>query len=118
MSVIKFLITHWDSVALVVGMLVGVVVLAKRGELKVLEEIIFHLVIEAERRYGPGTGELKKAAVVGWAYDAIPATLKVLVSRENLEGLIESVLDYAKTKWTQNENLKAYIATGDEGGSK
>ena len=44
MEIIKFLIANWDSVLVVVGFLALVAVLIKRGETKILKNILFKLV--------------------------------------------------------------------------
>lgn len=49
MEIIKFLIANWDSVLVVVGFLALVAVLIKRGETKILKNILFKLVTQAER---------------------------------------------------------------------
>ena len=63
MEIIKFLVANWDSVLVVVGFLALVAMLIKRGETKILKNILFKLVTRAEREFGSGTGTLKYAAV-------------------------------------------------------
>ena len=75
MNVLTFLAKNWDSVLVVVAFLALVVVLIKRGETKILKQILFNLVTQAEKQFGSGTGSLKYAAVADWIYQRIPAAL-------------------------------------------
>lgn len=111
MNVLTFLAKNWDSVLVVVAFLALVVVLIKRGETKILKQILFNLVTQAEKQFGSGTGSLKYAAVADWIYQRIPAVLKLLFTSSDIEKMIESALEEAKKAWGANENLKGYIDT-------
>ena len=111
MNVLTFLAKNWDSVLVVVAFLAVVVVLIKRGETKILKQILFNLVTQAEKQFGSGTGSLKYAAVAGWIYQRIPAVLKLLFTSSDIEKMIEAALEEAKKAWGANENLKGYIDT-------
>lgn len=111
MNVLAFLAANWDSVLVVVAFLAVVVVLIKRGETKILKQILFKLVTQAEKQFGSGTGSLKYAAVADWIYQRIPAVLKLLFTSNDIEKMIEDVLEEAKKAWGANENLKGYIDT-------
>ena len=109
MNVLTFLAKNWDSVLVVVAFLAVVVVLIKRGDTKILKQILFNLVTQAEKQFGSGTGSLKYAAVADWIYQRIPAVLKLLFTSSDIEKMIEDVLEEAKKAWGANENLKGYI---------
>lgn len=111
MNVLTFLAKNWDSVLVVVAFLAVVVVLIKRGETKILKQILFNLVTQAEKQFGSGTGSLKYAAVADWIYQRIPAVLKLLFTSSDIEKMIEAALEEAKEAWGANENLKGYIDT-------
>lgn len=111
MNVLAFLAVNWDSVLVVVAFLAVVVVLIKRGETKILKQILFNLVTQAEKQFGSGTGSLKYAAVADWIYQRIPAVLKLLFTSSDIEKMIEAALEEAKKAWGANENLKGYIDT-------
>lgn len=111
MNVLAFLTKNWDSVLVVVAFLAVVVVLIKRGETKILKQILFNLVTQAEKQFGSGTGSLKYAAVADWIYQRIPAVLKLLFTSSDIEKMIEAALEEAKKAWGANENLKGYIDT-------
>ena len=111
MNVLTFLAKNWDSVLVVVAFLALVVVLIKRGETKILKQILFNLVTQAEKQFRSGTGSLKYAAVADWIYQRIPAVLKLLFTSSDIEKMIEAALEEAKKAWGANENLKGYIDT-------
>lgn len=111
MNVLTFLAKNWDSVLVVVAFLALVGVLIKRGETKILKQILFNLVTQAEKQFGSGTGSLKYAAVADWIYQRIPAVLKLLFTSSDIEKMIEAALEEAKKAWGANENLKGYIET-------
>ena len=111
MNVLTFLAKNWDSVLVVVAFLALVVVLIKRGETKILKQILFNLVTQAEKQFGSGTGSLKYAAVADWIYQRTPAVLKLLFTSSDIEKMIEAALEEAKKAWGANENLKGYIDT-------
>ena len=111
MNVLTFLAKNWDSVLVVVAFLALVVVLIKRGETKILKQILFNLVTQAEKQFGSGTGSLKYAAVADWIYQRIPAVLKLLFTSSDIEKMIEAALEEAKKARGANENLKGYIDT-------
>ena len=113
MEIMKFLVANWDSVLVIVGFLALVVVLIKRGETKILKNILFKLVTQAEREFGSGTGTLKYAAVSDWLYQRMPAVLKFLFTEKDIDSMIESVLAEAKAKWGTNDNVKQYIEEGE-----
>ena len=113
MEIMKFLVANWDSVLVVVGFLALVAVLIKRGETKILKNILFKLVTQAEREFGSGTGTLKYAAVSDWLYQRMPAVLKFLFTEKDIDNMIESVLAEAKAKWGTNDNVKQYIEEGE-----
>lgn len=111
MNILEFLLANWDSVLVVLAFLALIVVLIRRGETKVLKNILFSLVTQAEKQFGDGTGSLKFAAVSDWIYQRIPAVMKLLFTAKDIEKMIESVLEEAKQAWAANENLKDYIET-------
>ena len=113
MNIIYFLLANWDSVLVVLAFIVLCVVLVKRGETKILKNILFNLVTQAEREFGSGTGALKYAAVSDWIYQRLPAVLKLLFTEKDIDTMIEAALTEAKQKWDTNKDMKEIIAMGD-----
>lgn len=109
MDILKFLAHNWDSILLIIAVVVVLVLLYKRGRIDIIKKVLFSLVSRAEKEFGSGTGELKKAAVIEWIYEKLPKIVTVFITTKEIEHLIESVLEYAKTKWAANGALQSYI---------
>lgn len=58
----------------------------------------------------PEAGELKKAAVIQWVYGRLPKFVMLIIPVKTVERLFESILSYAKGKWTVNPYLLEYIS--------
>lgn len=114
MKILIFIIANWDSVLIVLAAAAVLAILYKRGRVEIVKKIIFALVSKAEKEFGAGTGELKKAAVIDWLYERLPKIITVLITPKEIERLIESVLEYAKTKWATNTALNNYISQTPE----
>lgn len=110
MNIIKFLLANWDSVLLTIAVIIALILLYRHGRVEVVKKVLFSLVSRAEKEFGSGTGELKKAAVIEWIYEKLPKIITVFITPKEIERLIESVLEYAKTKWAANAALQDYIA--------
>ena len=91
---------YWTDV-LVVVIFVGVLVwLYKRGKEKTVRQIILKLVVEAEKKLGSETGELKYNEVLSNLYLSLPFLIKILFSEDQLKKMIEDAV----------ENLKIFLA--------
>ena len=84
----------------------------KVGLTKILRQIVFGLVADAEKELGAGTGKLKSAKVAGWLYDKIPDELKTVFSAEDIQDMIDSVLREAQEYWNKNAKAREYIESG------
>lgn len=113
MVIFDFIVQYWDSILIVIGFIILVLVLIKRGEMVILKQILFNLVTKAEQMYGDGTGKLKYAAVADWLYQRIPVVLKFLFTAKDIENMIESVLEAAKVAWGTNDKLLTADTTTD-----
>lgn len=109
MNVLKFLAANWDSILVVVAVVVVLIVLYRNGHIEVVKKVLFSLVSRDEKEFGSGTGELKKAAVIELIYEKLPKIVTMFITPKEIERLIESVLEYAKTKWAANSALQSYV---------
>ncbi len=109
MNIVEYLVANWDSALIIAAVLAVVIVSFRKGEMTLLKHILFRLVTRAEQEFGGGTGELKKAAVIEWLYERIPAVIRLIVSPKAIETMIDDVLAYAKEKWAANPKLQEYI---------
>lgn len=105
MGIIKFLAANWDSVLVVIAALALLGLLAFKKRWNSLDQILFGLVTWAEREYGSGTGALKLAAVIEKVYPHIPAIVRVFISAEQIEQMVDKALEAAKLKWEKNPKL-------------
>jgi len=77
----------------VVGVFIGVLlVLLYFGQIEMVKKILLSLVIEAEQIYGSGTGELKYNYVLGKTYSMLPSVIKLFVSVETLDEMLEAAV--------------------------
>ncbi|NLY46750.1 MAG: hypothetical protein GX053_12315 [Tissierella sp.] len=70
--------------------------LYKKGKQDVVRKVVLSLVVQAEKALGSGTGELKYAMVVENVYKVLPGILTMLISRKELDKLIEDGVQYLK----------------------
>ena len=87
---------YWTDV-LVVMVFIGVLVwLYKRGKEKTVRQIILKLVVEAEKKLGSETGELKFNEVISNLYLSLPFLVKLLFTKEQLKKFIEDAVEELK----------------------
>ncbi len=70
-------------------LLISAVILARRGQISMLRELILSLVVGAEETYGSGNGALKKSDVAAKLYSQMPTVTKLLVGGPAVSALIE-----------------------------
>ncbi len=105
MKILNFITQYWDSLLVVILFIAAMIVLFVTGRKKVVKQILFALVTKAEQEFGSGTGALKKAMVISWIYEKLPAILKLMITEKTLDKWVEDALAYAKEKWASNEKL-------------
>lgn len=89
---IEFLLNNWTSLVLLILFAILLIVMLNRGYTKQVAEILFYLVTEAEKQYGSKTGELKYAAVTTWIYEKTPLIVRILLTRKQMDMLIEKAV--------------------------
>jgi hypothetical protein len=105
MKMLHFILANLDS-AIVLLLFVGLtayIVTKKRWDL--LDKVLFGLVTWAEREYGNGTGALKLAEVIQRFYPQIPMLIRVFLSKEKIEAIVNKALSDAKELWGKNPKL-------------
>ena len=65
---------------------------------------VFGLVTAAERQFGPGTGEIKKSAVLAELIKLVPEQWRAQFDLETCGALIENGLAAAKEIWAKTGN--------------
>lgn len=97
---------------LVLAVIIAVVViLAIRGKKDIIYKMIFALVDEAEAAFGSKTGKLKFAYVIERIYTILPAFVRVFITYNMLEKLIEKALTEAKEYWAERTEKTEEIPT-------
>lgn len=81
------------------------------GKRDTVKKIILSLVIQAEKTLGSGTGDLKYAMVVERAYSVLPTLIRLLITKKELDNLIEEAVQYMKK---QLQGGKSLLEDGDE----
>jgi len=84
------------SIAAIILAIVILLFLYKRGKTEAVRKIVLSLVVQAEKALGSGTGELKYAMVVENIYRVLPFILTLLLSKKELDIIIENAVDYMK----------------------
>lgn len=68
------------------------------GKKEQVKKIVRALVIEAERNYATGTGDIKYEVVVGQVEKLLPPPLGLIFTPCFIDGLIQEGVEYIKTK--------------------
>lgn len=102
MKTVQFLISNWSDITLVFSVLFIIVYSSFTNRIGYLKAELFSLVTEAEEIYGGKTGKIKLMYVVKKIHSKMPAVLKMFLSENQLEKIIEGVLNKAKKAWAEN----------------
>ncbi len=87
-----------SAIGVVLVLLVTSGVLLFKGKKEESKKIILSLVIEAEQKFGAGTGALKFAFVIGFVYPKLPKIVRLFITENALDSMIESALTLLKTE--------------------
>lgn len=74
-----------------------------------VKQMLLSLVIEAEEKYGGGTGEIKFSYVAQKIYDIMPSWLQLFFSAETIAGWIEDAVTAMKEYLSNNEEAATKI---------
>lgn len=99
-----------------IAMLIVAVVLfifARVGYKRQVSEILFYLVVLAEKQFGGGTGEIKFSAVTTWIYERIPIALHLLFTQQEIGNLIELAVARMKEYLAQNKKASIQVTGGN-----
>lgn len=104
-----FILNYWASILTVIIFIAVMVVLVRKGATKQVNQILFYLVIEAEKAFGGGTGKLKYSAVTTWLYERLPYILKILFTDKQIDQMIEKAVQDMKDYLENNKQAKVLI---------
>lgn len=105
---LEFIKTNLDSILVVLVFIIGLLFLYKKGKKEFVNQIILSLVVQAEKTLGSGTGELKYVMVVENVYKILPPILKLLISKKELDNIIEGSVQYLKEYLEKDKDLLGY----------
>lgn len=100
---IDFLINNLDFFLIFIIAVIASIIMARRGQIKKIKEIVLALCVNAEITYGGGTGAIKKASVIEAIYDILPGWAKIFISEKTISDLVEE--GKAKMDELANSNI-------------
>jgi len=86
---IDFLVNNLDFILTFIVVVIVCIIMARRGQIKKIKEIVLALCVNAEITYGGGTGAIKKSSVIEAIYDLLPGWAKVFISDKTISDLVE-----------------------------
>ena len=93
---IEFITNNIQIILAVIGIAI-LVILWVMGKKDIVKSVLLQFVIDAEAKYGSGTGAIKHDTVVGWIKAKFP-TLFLFISDKTLDKWIEDVVQYIKSE--------------------
>lgn len=100
---IDFLVNNLDFILTFIVVVIACIIMARRGQIKKIKEIVLALCVNAEITYGGGTGAIKKSSVIEAIYDLLPGWAKVFISDKTISDLVEE--GKAKMDELANSNI-------------
>ena len=94
----SLLVAYWTDALLVIGVVVILAILYKRGKKDLVKEIIYTLVVKAEKELGSATGSAKYSQVITTLYLKLPFILRLFFTKVELNKYIEDSVRWLKNK--------------------
>ena len=113
----EVIFANLDLILAAIVVIISAIILARRGQLNMLRELILSLVVGAEIDYGSGTGEIKKAEVTKKVYELLPSLSKLVISENDISNLIESAKSEMDKLASENEAAAKLLYKDDTGKS-
>lgn len=105
---LEFIKVNYDSILVGLLFVIGLLFLYKKGKKEFVRKVVLSLVVQAEKALESGTGELKYAMVVEELYKSLPLILTMLISKKELDIMIESSVQYLKEYLEKDKDLLGY----------
>ncbi|MTI66355.1 MAG: hypothetical protein FH753_07115 [Firmicutes bacterium] len=103
-----FVRAYLIDIIIVLVFIITLIYLYKKGKKDTVKKIILALVVQAEKNLGSKTGKLKYAFVVERVYDVLPFVVRILITRKELDNMIEEAVNYLKEYLTGERDLLGY----------
>lgn len=81
----------------------------RMGYKKQIAQILFYLVVQAEKQFGGGTGEFKFTAVSAWLYERMPIVARWFFTQKQIDILIEEAVQRMKEYLSSNAKAQVLI---------
>lgn len=101
----NFIQENMEIILAAIGVII-LLVLWFMGKKSIVKSVLLQFVIDAEAKYGSGTGAIKHDTVVGWVKAKFP-TLFLFISDKTLDKWIEDVVQYIKSELGEKEIQEA-----------
>lgn len=105
---IDFIKLNIYSIVVVLLFIVGLLFIYKNGKKDFVRQVVLSLVVQSEKALGSGTGELKYAMVIEELYFALPSIVRFLVTKKELDTMIENSVEYLKEYLSNDNSLLGY----------
>lgn len=105
---LEFIRLNYSSILVVLLFIIGLLFLYRKNKKEFVRQVVLSLVVQAEKTLGSGTGELKYAMVVENVYKVLPFILTLLISKKELDNIIESSVQYLKEYLKKDKDLLGY----------
>ena len=92
------LLAHWTDILLIVVVVAVLAILYKRSKKDLVKEIIYSLVVKAEKELGSTTGSAKYSQVISDLYEKLPFILRLFFSKVELNKYIEDAVKWLKNR--------------------
>ena len=113
MNFMNFITEYWSSILVFVIFVVACIILVKKGYTPYVKQMLFYLVVEAEKQFGSGTGVLKYAVVATWLYDKLPTLVRFFFTEKQIDKLIESAVTEMKEWLSVNEKANSLVVKSE-----
>lgn len=105
---IDFIANNWMNIAVVIVFIAVLMLLYKYNRRETVRKIILSLVVQAEKAFGSGTGELKYAYVIDKFYNNLPGILKLLYTPKEIDAYITEGVAKLKELLSNGISLSSY----------
>ena len=106
---LEFLKSNIANIVVVLLAVMAMIIAVRFGYINKVKQVLLYLVTEAERIYGGKTGEIKFAWVAEKIYSMLPTIVKMFISTETIEMLINKAVEDMKEYLSSNNNAAKYI---------
>lgn len=102
----EFFSNNVADIALVAIFTLGLCWLWRTGHEKRVYQIVYALVVKAEKELGSKTGQMKYNMVISELYKALPLAVRFFFTQDNIDFYIQEALKALKTELLKGVDLK------------